>query len=332
MNKFRDNQPLMKCDKCVLFAVFTMFFITLDTIAGELILDQNLLEKVSKKSQENPYRIKQVIGSKDAFVFELGNPVTPFFQDEATKTVKRRYRSAKNCFEISFHEKLNLAIKTDCRQVMSDLKLPGFPDFHAAKVSDLLDSSLKDFEFWNESNSYQLKGFVHSRETIEMDQRILNLKDTGSFPTQLFQVKTEAIGNVALDSKFGLSITQQTSLFVGKIGIQDQSDETITNIINRTLNDLIFTDGRGRIIVINSLLLPLPFQNSLLSIQPKFSRFLSELENRSTRSAVCFRDSWMGNSDQDCQHMVIKKIRPFEFKAFSLLMVNFQDSSVIQIR
>jgi hypothetical protein len=322
----------MKCDKSIVFALFALSVIPFDAISGELILDQSLLEEVAKQSRVNPYRIKQALGSKAVSSYDLGNPATPFFQDESSKTAKRRYRSTKNCYEVSFTETLNLAIKTDCNRLMADLKLPGYPDFYSAKVSDLLDSPKKDFEFWNESDSFQLRGFVHSRETIEMDQRILGLQNTDAFPTQPFQVKTEARGNVALDSKSGLSITQQSSMTVGKIGILEQRSETINNLITRDLNDWIFTDGKGRVIVTNKLMLPRPFQDSLMMNQPKFTQFLGDLESRSSRSAVCYRDSWMGNTDQDCQQLVIKKIRPVELQSFSLLMVDFQDSSVSRIQ
>jgi hypothetical protein len=331
LNKIQVKTPPMKCDKSIVFAIFTFSLAPLDAISGELILDQSLLEKASKQARENPYRIKQALGSKEVSAFDLGNPVTPFFQHESSKTTKRRYRSGKNCFEVSFLKTLNLATKTDCRQLMEDLKLPGYPDFHAAKVSDLLKPSASGFGFWDASDSYRLKGFVHTRETIEMDQRILGLQTTDAFPTQSFLVKTEAKGSVTLDSKSGLSITQQTSMTIGKIGILDQRSETINNSISRDLKDWIFTDGKGRVIVINKLMLPRPLQDSLLAIQPDFSQFLEDLESRSSRSAVCFRDSWMGNTDQDCQQMVIKKIRPFELHSFNLLMVDFQSSSVSPI-
>jgi hypothetical protein len=317
----------MKCEKSIALSLFALNLISLDATAGELVLDQNLLEKTSIQARSKPYRIQQSIVSRGISVFELGNPATPYFQDQVSKTVKRRFRSSKNCYEVSFLETLNLATRSDCRQLMSDLKLPGLPEFHAVKVSDGLNSSPRGFEFWNTSDSYRLKGFVHTRESIQMDQRILGLKDTSAFPTQSFQVKTETAGTVVIDPQFGLKITQQASVQAGKIGIQDSSGETIANTIHRKLNDWVFTDGR-RVVVINDLLLPRPFQDSLLTIHPKFSQYLSDLENRSGNRAVCYRDSWMGESDQDCHQMAIRKIKPLQFIAFKLLMIDFQEATV----
>ena len=108
LNKIQDKRPAMKCDKSIVFALFTLSLAPLDAISGELILDQSLLEKASKQARENPYRIKQALGSKEVSAFDLGNPVTPFFQDVSSKTTKRRYRSGKNCFEVSFLKTLNL--------------------------------------------------------------------------------------------------------------------------------------------------------------------------------------------------------------------------------
>jgi hypothetical protein len=312
--------------------IFVQGFLSSIGTASELILDRSVLDQVSKQARENPYRLKCVIGSKEIFYFEVGKPVTPYFRDEYNGIIKRRFHADNRCFEVSFFEKLNFVKKTSCHTLMNDVKLPGFPEFHAAKVSELLHQSMNSFEFWNTSATYNLNAFVHTRETIQSDQQILNLKDFSSFPIQSFTVKTESLGKVSLDPKAGILIEQHYLLNLGQIGIQNEQKIKTDNSIKRSLDQWVFTNGQGKVILLNDLMIPYALQNFIMTIQPKFIHYVKELEKRSAQGAICYRDSWIGPADQDCHYVLTRKIRPVEFSAFQLLMINFQAGTVVRVQ
>ncbi len=322
----------MKCVNPLIFSVLTLGIFSSSSFAGEVILDRVVLEQASRQARENPYRLKLAIGSKEILYFEVGKPVTPYFRDESDTPLKRRFQSENRCYEVSFFKKLNLARKTNCLTVMDDLKLPGLPDFHAARVSELLQESLNAFDFWNTSATYSLTGFVHDRETIRMDQIVLNIKDQSSFPTRSFTVKTSSSGKVVLDSKAGLVIEQHYLLTLGKIGILNERSIKIDSSIKRSLDQWVFTDGQGKIVLINALMAPLALQNFTLGIQPEFIRYLKDLETKSSQGAVCYRDSWTHPSDQDCHFLLTQKIQPVGYSPFRLLRVDFHAGTVEPIQ
>jgi hypothetical protein len=317
----------MTKQKHLFLAVFCVSIGIPSAWSGELILQAERLKELSQKAREQAYRTKGGILGRELMSFEIGVPVTPYFVDTECQVSKRRFKAEKRCFEVSFLSGVNRVKRIPCGDLQADLTLPGYPGFKPFRVAALDASRLVGFPFFNEDRSFVLSGFVHDKETIRMDQAVLGLPDLSAFPRRSFSVDSISRGSVSLDPKQGLRIAQDLRVKVGKLGILDSREKSVRSSVTRGPNDLVFSDGSGRVILVNDLMLPGALRNFLMEADPRFATTLQELEHRSRAEPVCYRDSSWGPGDEGC-HRMIESIPAVRFSPFKLLMVDFNTSAV----
>jgi hypothetical protein len=317
----------MMTHQLMFMAVFCMFIGAQSAWSGELILQAEQLKVLSEKARNQPYRTKGGILSRELMSYELGVPVTPYFFDAECRVSKRRYRAEKRCLEVSFLSGLNQVKRIPCGDPMADLRLPGLPGFKPSKVSELSPAPMNGFSFFDHQRSFVLSGFVHDQETVRMDQAVLGLPDRSSFPRQSFSVDAVSRGAVSLDSKNGLKIAQELRVKVGKLGFLDARERNVRSSVVRGPNDLVFSDGSGKVVVMNDLLIPGALRGFLMEIDSRFASALEGLESQSRVEPVCYRDSSWGPGEQGC-HRMIEAIPVVRWSAFKLLLVDFNSKQV----
>ena len=303
-------------------AVFTAFFGSSEAWGGDLILDSNALKSLSEKSRTQPYRSKGGVFSREFLPYELGKVVTPYFLNPETGLASRRYRGDSCCFEVSYLSGMNRVKRIKCSGLVSDLRVPGYPGFRPVRVSELASDQEKSFTIFNEDLSFILNGYVHDEETIRMDQAILGLPDRSTFPRKLFSVTVQTRGSVSLDGKKGLHVSQRFELEIGKFGILDSRKKDVATSIVRKPGDLVFSDGAGKILIANDLLLPNALRNFMMETDPALAEVLGDLELRSRNEPVCYRDSSWGSGELGC-HRIIDRIPTVRWVPFKLLLVDF---------
>ncbi len=308
-------------------AVFGLFFSSMDGYAGELILDPGVLKAVSDQARNIPFRSRGGVFSRQYFQYELGRAVTPYFMDPVTGLAKRRFRSENCCFEVSFLKGSNLVRKIKCKNLESDLRLPGKPELMPMRVSDLPQVGGGVIQFFDFEKKFVLSGFLHSEDTIRMDQAVLGLPDRSSFPRQSFSVDVRTHGTVMLDPTKGLQITQKFQMKMGKLGILEPTERGVQNVVSKKPSDLVFSDGAGKVVLVNDLMLPRALQNSLMEINPRLLSDLQGLEERSNTEPVCFRDAGWGSAEQGC-HRIIDVIPPLRWLPYGLLSIDFRNGNV----
>jgi hypothetical protein len=297
--------------------------------AGSLILSESQLIESAKRYRENQYRLRRGPIYVDVFSFELGKAVTPFFLASDQETIQRRFKNENQCFEVSFFSKVNLARKIHCSNLISDLKLPEYPEYQAVRLSDILKKgSMHDFVFQNTESHFLLKAYLHTFGSIEMDKRILRLKDSSEFPTQDFPLSIIHQGKVEIAEKSGLKIRQDHTLSVGKIGIQDARIRQLSNEVNISPSDLVFHDQKGSLIVLNQLLLPNVFRKHLLIQTSDSLSYFNELQSRSRKEAICYRDDWLEPSQLDCQKVLLDQVKTAVLRSYRWLKIDFTKFSV----
>ena len=313
----------MIATKLFFVAVFGLFFISVDGFAGELILDPGALKTVSEQASKLPYRSRGGVFSREYMPYELGRPVTPYFRDTGTGLPKRRYQAESCCFEVSFLNGSNLVRKIRCKDLDSDLRIPGRPELLPVRVSELSRFGGGTVRFFDFQKSFVLSGFLHSEDTIRMDQAVLGLPDRSSFPRQSFSVDVRTQGTVVLDPAKGLEMTQSFQMKIGKLGILDPSERGVRNVITKKPGDLVLTDGAGKVVLVNDLMVPGALREFLLDKDSRLMSDLQGLEDRSKVEPVCSRDSGWGSAEQGC-HRIIERIPAFRWMPFRLLSVDFR--------
>ncbi len=255
------------------------------------------------------FHSKGGVFSREFLPYELGKVVTPYFLNPETGLASRRYRGDSCCFEVSYLSGMNRVKRIKCSGLVSDLRVPGYPGFRPVRVSELASDQEKSFTIFNEDLSFILNGYVHDEETIRMDQAILGLPDRSTFPRKLFSVTVQTRGSVSLDGKKGLHVSQRFELEIGKFGILDSRKKDVATSIIRKPGDLVFSDGTGKILIVNDLLLPNALRNFMMEADPALAEVLGDLELRSRNEPVCYR--------------IIDRIPTVRWVPFKLLLVDF---------
>jgi hypothetical protein len=130
-----------------------------------------------------------------------------------------------------------------------------------------------------------------------------------------------------LDPKNGLQVVQDFELSVGKLGILDSRERSLRNVFSKKPTEWVFTDGAGKVLWVNDLMLPGALQDSLLEVQPQLLSELQGLEERSKIEPVCFRDAGWGTEELGC-HRVIGRIPALKRLPYRLLSIDFRNSVV----
>jgi hypothetical protein len=194
-------------------------------------------------------------------------------------------------------------------------------------VSELSQTGEGTIRFFDFQKKFNLSGFLHSEDTIRMDQAVLGLPDRSSFPRQSFSVDVRTQGAVVLDPAKGLQVTQTFQMTIGKLGILDPSERGVRNVVSKKPGDLVFTDGAGKVVLVNELMLPRALQDSLVEIHPRLLSDLQGFEERSKIEPVCYRDSGWGEAEQGCRR-IIERIPAWSWLTFRLLSVDFRNGIV----
>jgi hypothetical protein len=296
--------------------------------SGEMLLDSDRLIEADRLARTNSFRLQAGLISRKLDSFDLGKPVTPYFTDQSDETPKRRYRKDGKCFEVSFLNQINHAVRISCDDLVSDLRLPGFSEYFPVSVQELAKSGLNDFVFRASQSKYKLKAFLHSYDTVEMDRRDLGLGNQQVHPTQDFSVTISNHGQVNLDSKLGLIIRQNHQIHIGNIGIQDEQSSLKTNEISAEPSAMVFYNGKGNVILVNRLLMPSAFQFYFQNESKESSEYFKNLQNRSYTEAVCYRDDWVGPSQKDCSPVAFEGVKTYQSQSFVLLKIDFVGQAV----
>jgi len=312
-------------------SVFQTFMIS-NAHSSEILLNQDDLLETDRRSRVNPYRLRLGPVSKEIFSFELGNMKTPFFKDQDSGNFKRRYKNNDKCFEVSFLDTVSVAKKICCSKLLSDLKLPGLPEYVPARVQDLANTGLSGFVFQAKKVEYMLKAYLHTSDTIQMDRRILGRGTQLPHPTQDFSLSVSSDGAVSLDAKNGLSIQQSSSVKMGKIGIQDEQSNLFTSKIIAEPSAIVFHDGMGSVILVNRLLMPSIFQDHLLEDSQEATAYFEKLKLLSLKEPICYRDDWMNPSQFDCRVVVFERYKTYEKQSYRLLKVDFFNKAVTVLK
>jgi hypothetical protein len=313
----------------ILVSMLGMALMSLPGVAwsGELILNEARLNALEKQARENPYRKRRSLCPDSLLPYELGRVVTPFFQDPVKDVAKRRYRAEKKCFEVSYLPGLNQVARIRCEDLHSDLRIEGFPEFRSVRVADLAAGGKAGFPLPESEAVFRLRGYLHDEETVRMDQRVLNLPDLSAFPSANFEVGMKENGRVTMDASAGIRIEQLVERTIGKLGIVSARKDSYRSSFGRGPEDRVFSDGKGKVILLNDLMLPSALRNHLVGIRSEWKVRMGALETRSQSGPICFRDSGYGSATLDCHQMVLQE-RPVDFRNFKGLLLDFTSGSL----
>jgi hypothetical protein len=308
-------------------SAFCLFFGIPSAWSNEIILQPEVLKRLSERARSQPYRTRGGIFSREMMSFEIGRPVTPYFADKESQVSKRRYQDEQRCYEVAFLSRLNQVKRIACRDLQLDLRVPGFPAFKPTRVGDLASGQRSSFAFFQSEQTYALSGFLHDQETVRMDQAVLGLPDRSSFPRQSFKVQALSSGSVVLEPQGSLRVRQEARLTIGKLGILDARERNWTALVERKADQWVFSDGAGKVLLLNDLLLPPALRGSLMEIDPRLASGLQDLEQRSRVEPVCFRDSGWGPGELGC-HRMVESIPVVRMSPFRLLLIDFNGQQV----
>ena len=273
------------------------------TYAESIITDNIKVEKLYEKVRINPFYLKVGPAKFEIFYFKVGQAQTPFY--ERSSQAKRFYKKDNKCFELTVFETMNIARKVGCYDKTQDLYLPGFEEFKAVTIQMLLDEGLKGFKTNEFSQTYDLQAFVQTIDTYTMDRTVYGDLVDQTAPRRKFKTYLKGLSEVVLKKKEGLELKQNLELTVDKIGILSAKTSKFSNSIRPIAGGLIFSNARGKVLVYNPVL-PRPFGDYELALNPKLPALLEALAAQSQTSPVCFRDDYVSPSPKDCHKIIFE--------------------------
>jgi hypothetical protein len=285
------------------FMLLALAILPTFAFAEPIITDTVKVEKLYEKVRKNPFYLKVGPAKFEIFYFEVGRAQTPFY--ERASQVKRFYKKDDKCFELTVFETMNIARKVRCFEKIQDLYLPGFEDYKAVSIQNLLNEGLQGFKASEFSQSYELEAFVQTIDAYSMDRAVYGDIIDQTAPRRKFKTHLKGMDQVVLNKKEGLEFRQNLELSVDKIGILSAKTIKTTNSVKVIAGGVIFSNGHGKILIYNPVL-PKPFGDYELGLNPKIPALLETLATQSQTAPVCFRDDYVSPSPKDCHKMILE--------------------------
>ena len=295
------------------------------SFAEPIITDTKTVETLFEKVRKNQFYLKVGPAKFKIFYFEVGNAQTPFY--ERGNQVKRFYKNKDKCFELTVFETMNIACKVGCYDKTLDLYLPGFEDYKAVTVPALLTEGLQGFRTNEFSKSYELQAFIQTIDTYTMDRAIYGDVVEQSAPRRKFKTYLKGQAEVLLKKKEGLELRQSYELSADQIGILGAKTAKSSNTIKVISGGLIFSNGKGQVLIYNPVL-PKPFGDFDLALNPKLPSLLENLEQQSQSAPVCFRDDYVSPSPKDCHKMIFESHSLVTFSKIKILAIDFVSQKI----
>lgn len=295
------------------------------SFAEPIITDNVKVEKLYEKVRINPFYLKVGPAKFEIFYFEVGRAQTPFY--ERSSQVKRFYKNENKCFELTVFETMNIARKVGCYDKTLDLYLPGFEEFKAVSTQILLDEGLKGFKTNEFSQTYELQAFVQTIDTYTTDRAIYGDLVDQTAPRRKFMTYLKGMSEVVLKKKEGFELQQNLELSVDKIGILGAKTTKTSNSIKLIAGGLIFSNAQGKVLVYNPVL-PKPFGDYELSLNPKLPALLEVLAAQSQTAPVCFRDDYVSPSPKDCHKIIFETNSIGYINRVKILAIDFVSQKI----
>lgn len=295
------------------------------SLAEPIITDTVKVETLYNKVLKNQFYLKVGPGKFKIYYFEVGQAITPFY--ERNLQVKRFYKKDSKCFELTIFETMNIARKVGCYDKTKDLYLLGFEEFKAISIQALLEEGPQGFKTGEFSKSYELEAFVQTIDTYNMDRAVYGDTINEMAPRRKFKSYLKGFNEVILTKKVGLEILQNIELSVEKIGILNAKSTKSSNSIKVIPGGLIFGDGQGKIIVYNPVL-PKPFGDYELNLNPKIPELLELLAEQSLYAPVCFRDNYVSPGPKDCHRMIFESNSLGMIKKVKIILIDFVEKKI----
>ena len=306
----------------MLALVFSAFFNL--SLAEPIVIDAQRLNVLSKQLRENKYYIKRGPAKFEIFYFDIGKAQTPFF--EQGQLTKRFYQNENKCFELTVYEKANIARRVRCIDKLLDLYLPGKEDFKVTKVDDLLSQGLTSFRIGEFENTFDMEAYIQDNETFTADQDAYGDQIRHLAPKQKFQTTLSGFLQVTLKEKT-LELNQELKLKVGKIGFISEKIKLIQNTIRIKNGGIIFSNGRGQVLIYNPYL-PKPFGDYELNLNSKLPELLGQMAEESISAPACFRDNYYSPGAKDCHKLIFDGQSLGNFSEVKIVHLDFINHKV----
>ncbi len=236
-------------------------------------------------------------------------------------------KNKDKCFELTVFETMNIARKVGCYDKTQDLYLPGFEDYKSVTAQSLITEGLQGFKTNEFSKSYELQAFIQTIDTYSMDRTVFGDIVEKSAPRRKFKTNFKGGAEVVLKKKEGLNLHQSYELSVDQIGILGAKTAKSSNNIKVISGGLIFSNGKGQVLIYNPVL-PKPFGDFDLALNPKLPSLLENLEQQSQSAPVCFRDDYVSPSPKDCHKMIFESHSLVTFSKIKILAIDFVSQKI----
>lgn len=295
------------------------------SFAEPIITDTKTVETLYEKVRKNQLYLKVGPAKFKIFYFEVGNAQTPFY--ERANQIKRFYKNEDKCFELTVFETMNIARKVGCYDKTQDLYLPGFEDYKAVTTQALIADGLQGFKTNEFSKTYELQAFIQTIDTYSMDRAVFGDVVEQSAPRRKFKTYLKGQAEVVLKKKEGLELRQSYELSVDQIGILSAKTAKSSNSIKVISGGLIFSNNKGQVLIYNPVL-PKPFGDYDLGLNPKLPTLLETLALQSQSAPVCFRDDYVSPSPKDCHKMIFESHSLVTFTKIKILAIDFVSQKI----
>jgi hypothetical protein len=285
------------------FALFILTSVILSSPsrAGSIITDRSKLQKISTQLLNHPSYIKSGLLRKEVHVLSLGKKITPYYLDDGS--TKAIYRNSNHCYELTVLKSKNLAKQIECNRVKEDLHLEEFDSFTSTHLSPL-PLGFESFETSTVHRSFDLRAFLHSYDLLELDRAILGEDVVANAPKTNFNTELFDTHRVHLQ-KDRIMIEQDLQLHISQIGIMAPKIKKMSHRFELKDDGVILSNGQGQVILYNPPR-PHPLGDYELKANLELIEFLESLSVESKWAPVCFRDSPIGSSTNDCHKKLLK--------------------------